>query len=709
MSDRRLRVALAVLAIAAGVAVFAVSTTVYPHHSPNHDEGVYLQQAALLLDGQLAMEAPLPDAVQPWFFVQDGTRLYPKYSPVPAAVFALGMAVGIPRLSLALVATLSVGLVGLVTAEAFDRETGLLAAGLFVTAPLFLVNASLFLPYAPTTLLNLLFALGYLRSCRAETTRGRRGYAALAGAAIGVSFFARPYTAVLFALPFVAHALVTLIAAWRRDAARRPVTERYAVVGSLGLLFVGVTVAYNARMTGDPLVFPYQAFAPQDGIGFGERQILGYERQYTPTLALEANGRVVWQLLTSWGPVPPLGTLLAAIGVGRLLAGLRTHSLSVDPGRVVPVEARTLLAGLFVTVTAGNVFFWGNLNVLAALDDPTDGLIALVGPFYHFDLLLPLAAFGAAGALACSRWLRERAASRISERQARLAVGSVVALVVLLAGVTTVAAVETPMDRQQPYTERYERAYEPFQKRPLTDAVVFVPTPYGEWLNHPFQSLRNSPDLAGRVVYALDRGPEENFAVLDHYDGRRPYRYTYRGEWTPEPTAEPIQAKLQPVSVTSSGRFEIDTTVGTAAGAESATVRLAADDDSVMYGVERLSENVTISWVVGPGRVRIREQNLQRFSDGSTVAFSNASELVLTVTFTQAGGSTVTYREELTADPENGSVRLVWPPESRVCRLVTACGYEGTYIQDEGDYVAGVSMHSEITRRYDANATQVRP
>jgi hypothetical protein len=169
MSDRRLRVALAVLAIAAGVAVFAVSTTVYPHHSPNHDEGVYLQQAALLLDGQLAMEAPLPDAVQPWFFVQDGTRLYPKYSPVPAAVFALGMAVGIPRLSLALVATLSVGLVGLVTAEAFDRETGLLAAGLFVTAPLFLVNASLFLPYAPTTLLNLLFALGYLRSCRAET------------------------------------------------------------------------------------------------------------------------------------------------------------------------------------------------------------------------------------------------------------------------------------------------------------------------------------------------------------------------------------------------------------------------------------------------------------------------------------------------------------------------------------------------------------
>ena len=41
----------------AGVAVFLIAVFVFPYHSVNHDEGVYLMQASMLLEGQLTLSA----------------------------------------------------------------------------------------------------------------------------------------------------------------------------------------------------------------------------------------------------------------------------------------------------------------------------------------------------------------------------------------------------------------------------------------------------------------------------------------------------------------------------------------------------------------------------------------------------------------------------------------------------------------------------
>ena len=47
-----------------------------------------------------------------------------------------------------------------------SRGQLLLAGAVILASPLFLIDASVFLPYAPTTALNLLFAYGYLRADR---------------------------------------------------------------------------------------------------------------------------------------------------------------------------------------------------------------------------------------------------------------------------------------------------------------------------------------------------------------------------------------------------------------------------------------------------------------------------------------------------------------------------------------------------------------
>ena len=87
----------------------------------------------------------------------------------------------------------------------------------------------------------------------------------------------------------------------------------------LGLLGVGLTLAYNAVVTGSPWLFPYQAFAPLDGLGFGHREILAHDVDYTPALALRANAEVLRLFFAEWIAGGLLGAALAAVGLATPL------------------------------------------------------------------------------------------------------------------------------------------------------------------------------------------------------------------------------------------------------------------------------------------------------------------------------------------------------------------------------------------------------
>ncbi|MFC7186862.1 glycosyltransferase family 39 protein [Halorubrum yunnanense] len=703
----RLTLAAALVAVAAGVFTFAVAATLFRYHSVNHDEGVYLTQAALLLSGQLEFHAgALADAVHPWFFVEDDGRLYPKYNPVPAAMYAVSLALfGEPRVTLAVVAAGNATLVYLLGLTVFDRRVGLAAAVCFAASPMALVTSAVFLPYAPTTFLNLLFAVAYLRGVRDRSLP----LAGLAGVAIGLAFFARPFTAVLFAAPFILHALGRVVVAVR-DAGVPPFplpapVRRHGLTALLGIFFVAVTLAYNLRLTGAPLTFPYEAFAPMDGPGFGERRILGHSEEYTVELALRSNGYALWYLVTRWVVAGPLGALLALAGgglaAGRWLSGRRAFGVrdggddrddaagrrfERTAGRRFERTAGLLLGGVVVSVVVGNLFFWGTNNLLGTLSDPTDGLVAGFGPFYHFDLLVPLSLFGgvavAAGGRGLSR-LRDGLSSRVTPDTARAVVVAVAALAILGGALGAAAAAEAPLDRHSAHADKYETAYEPIESAQFDDDLVFVPTPYGEWLNHPFQVFRNEPGLDGPVVYALDRDPAEDFAVIDTYPDRDLRRYAYRGVWTPDPNRR-VTPKLESLAVREGERVDAATTVGVPARVQRAVVRLettrgepvgGAETVRAEYDVRDPDGSLAVGWSLTPDGARLDG------APNATVPIDPAGdEVIVTVTLVDAAGSTFTYRQEATVREPDGSVEVVWPPERSVCRLVTECGTEGTYI-----------------------------
>ena len=660
--DRQATLALAVLT---GVAIFVLGETVFPYYTSNHDEAVYLQQAEMLLEGQVRMTAPVPESFQPWFFIEEDGVLYPKYTPVTAALFALGGLAGNFRIALALLAALAVALTDGIVSEITDDRTGLVAAVLLAISPLFVLQSSVFLPYVPAFTLNLLFAWAYLLADRT----GRRRFAALAGGAIGLSFWARPYTAVLFATPFICHAL------WTLRALDREVFVRQAVIAALGLVGVAAALGYNAVITGDPMTFPYEAFAPRDGLGFGEREIVGYERDYTPELALEANGRNLWHYATRWTPGGVFGVLLAVVG---LAAVLRRRERRRDP--------RTLaVLAVFVTIAVGNIYFWGTLNVLGDLSDKNDGLISLLGPYYHVGLLLPTVTLGAVGAIAlfdAGRNVRERADGPVAQAVPVLGL----AALLVFAGVT-VGAVGVPLSENYETTVQYEQAYEPFEDEEFENGLVFLPTPYGDWLNHPFQHLRNDPDYDDEVVYALQH---REFEVVDAFPERQLYRYTFRGEWIPF-EGRSVEPRLREIEHVRGEEIQFDLTLGIPDAVEIIDVRASVGDDGDRTAAT-LNDELEIATTISDGTASVRSPS---FSENLTVPHGGGDDELRIVVFVDYGSlGGFEYVTELPLIEESGEYRAL-SPYLEVCRGPARCGGEAAYVP--GHHYTGVSMNATIS------------
>lgn len=700
------RVATVLLALAGALVAFVVAGDVFPFRSLNHDEGVYLQQADVLLSGRLFFQPPVDGPFRPWFFVESEQGLYSKYAPVPAAVFALGRLLGGYTLALAGIAVgLVVGTVAL-GRELFDARVGVVAGILLLGTPLFVLHSGLFLPYLLTTTLNVAFAVWYLRGERRERIRD----ATLAGAAVGLASFTRPYTAVLFALPFVGHAVVTLATtgAWRvpfaagdagtdddagdagiGDATTRGLFARRVVTATLGTVGVLVALGYNAVVTGDPLVFPYLAFAPSDGVGFGERALLGHVVNYTPSLAIEATRLVLIELFTEWVVAGSLGTVAAAVGIGVTLLGRRVpgdgpgddqSNLTTDENRI----RRSLLAGTVLTIVAGNLAFWGNFNILGTLDAADDGLIHYLGPYYHFDLVVPTAVFAAVACVAGIDRLsalagrvveRREKPDRFSTRQAQVVVTAVVLVVALAAVPLGAAPLTAAVDRNVAVSDELRAGYGPLagDERP-TNAVVFLPTPYGPWLNHPFQVVRNDADFDGPTLYAL--GDVRELSVAEAFPDRDLYRYVYAGTWSPTDEST-VRSEIQSVDRVAGERIELSTTVGRPTSAERTTIRVTSESGSAYFVATDAGGPLSMRMVAEGDRLTVSGDTVEPSGDGNgSIRLDDADEVDVEVYVATGPASGYSYRIVFPVGRDDGRIRALSPTVER-CPVPTRCVPQG--------------------------------
>jgi len=680
------RVAILLLALVAALVSFLVATRIFPYHSINHDEGVYLQQAELLLSGTLFLQPPTDGPFHPWFFVVSEQGLYSKYQPVPAAVFALGRVLGAYPIALAGISAGVVAGTAALARELFDWRVGAVAGVLVLASPLFLVHSGVYLPYAATAAFELCFAVAYLRGERT----GSRRMAAVAGAAIAIAFFARPYTAVLFASPFILHAVVTLLrsGAWRTpfeevtDAEQELFVRRLLTAG-LGIVGVLVALGYNVLVTGDPLVFPYQAFAPEDGPGFGHREILGHEETYTLELGIESNRRVLSQLFTEWVAMGIVGAGLAAAGVvataGSAVLG-RVRDAS-ERASAALVARRAVVAGMFLSIAAGNVAFWGNFNILGALTVQDDGLIHSLGPYYHYDVLVPTAVFGAVAVVWGADRLGTVAAPRLPDTLTAGRVALVAAIVA--AGVAAPVAADAaarPLDHNQGISEELGAAYEPFEAegglsmgnaavggdRTDEKTLTFLPPVYGPWLNHPFQAVRNDPDFDGPSLYAIGDYDELDVAAANPDHELR--RYVMRGAWNPV-DGESVTAELRPVERVSGESVRMDAAVGIPEDAQSVSIR-AGGDGGQTYAAANASEGtLRLTLTVNGTGARLAGEGIQQ---PGTFDVEDRDELRVTVFVSTGPSAGFSYQLVFPIDTGGDEVRALSATRER-CPVPDRC------------------------------------
>jgi 4-amino-4-deoxy-L-arabinose transferase-like glycosyltransferase len=367
------------VSVVAGLTAWAVSRWLYPLGSINHDEQMYVFSARLLRQGHVSLPKDYTP-FRPWGSGVHGGRLVLKYTPVWPAVLSIGTLVGSVRVAQAAVAAAAVALIGVLGREVFGRwREGLVAAVIVLLSPLFISQSGTTLPYVFQFVLDLavvVLVLGALRRWPNETPAARAVVVrlVLAGAVWGVACFARPYDAVLLAIPIAAVVVVSM----RHRLHQLLVTLWWTAAGACAP--IAALLAYNAVLMGNPLRTTFLITGASDQLGFGTRGVFPTSTfDFSPQdgrISLERN------LLQFPGWVFG-GALLVAVA----LFGLWRHR---NKGPDV-----WLVAGIAVTFAVGYAFFWSPYSIVQLWPGART-----MGPFYHLPLLIPVALFGASGVTA---------------------------------------------------------------------------------------------------------------------------------------------------------------------------------------------------------------------------------------------------------------------------------------------------------------------
>ena len=237
------------------------------------DEIAYVWQAKAMIEGHLTLPSPPHNRsfLVPFVVDYEGER-FGKYPPGWPALLSIAIRLGTRAWINPLLAGLAVWLTYLLGKRIFSEFVGLLAAGLTVTSPFFLMNSGSLLSHPFGLVLSSLFALGWLETfwdkAAGKTvenpSRARKDwwYTILAALALGVLILTRPMTALAVAVPFGIHGLYLLI---RSDARTR---LRLLIFGLTAIFFVGLYFLWQYSLTGDALLNPYTLWWPYDKVGF---------------------------------------------------------------------------------------------------------------------------------------------------------------------------------------------------------------------------------------------------------------------------------------------------------------------------------------------------------------------------------------------------------------------------------------------------------
>jgi 4-amino-4-deoxy-L-arabinose transferase-like glycosyltransferase len=421
------------------------------------DEVAYLFQARTMALGRLTVPSPpQPNAFWTPFVLDQGGQRFGKYPPGWPAVLGLGEKVDAAWLINPLLSALVLYLVYRLGRTLYDARVGLLAAGLGLFSPLFLVLGGSYLSHTVVLVWLLLFSLWFV-----WTTQGRSAWFAVgAGLALGLAFLTRSLTAMAFAVPFVPYAFSQIF------QRKSNLWQRYLLMALAGGAMAVLLPVYQWAVTGDPWLSPYLLWWPYDRLGFGEGigAMPGGHSMYYAWINLKQDlSRSATDVL-GW---PALSWLPLALG------------LFLRPRR----RRDWALLAPFACVVVAYLFYW--------IGSPS----RLWGPRYYFEGFGGLWLLAAVGLVKVWDWAQDRG------RWVRSVLAGVLVLMVI---VSLGANMPSRLRDAHGFYGITRAQQAPIENADLHNALVIV---YAErWLEYGAMLGEMSPTLDDDVIYARGDG-----------------------------------------------------------------------------------------------------------------------------------------------------------------------------------------------------------
>ncbi len=491
----RIALIFSLLAVLAG---YFVATQIFEQMAHIEDEMAYVWQAQAFAKGYLTRPSPPhPKSFLTPFVVDYNGQRFGKYPPGWPAMLALGVLLNARSLVNPLLAGLGVWLTYRLGKRLFSPTVGLLAAGLTLTSPFFLLNSGSLLSHPFGLFLSLVFALGWLDAWQVGESdplsrRWRELALATSAISLGLLILTRPLTAVGVSLPFAFHGLYLFLHSDRK------IRLHLVIFCLVVLALASLLLIWQAAVTGDPLLNPYSLWWSYDKVGFGE----GFGRS--------AGGH---SLHTAW-----INTKFSLrVGIADLFGWFKASWIFLPFGLLALLHKRNWKAIPAITVFPSLVliyiFYWIGAN--------------LYGPRYYYEGLFSLTILSAAGIAWLAGWpLRPDDASPRNNRWRRLRLFVVMAVVAFLVSVSLLFYTPQRLNGMHGLYGVTRERLKPFQTeqaQALTPALIIVYP--NKWTEYGTLLELQDPFLDTPFIFVINKGEKENVAVVKAFPGRKAYLY----------------------------------------------------------------------------------------------------------------------------------------------------------------------------------------
>ncbi len=453
------------------LAASAIGLLVLQNFPNSGDEWCYLLQAEMFIQGRLSVPSPPHREFFHTGWMINNGKFYTHHPPGWPLVLATGVWAGVPWLVNPLLGALTLLVVYALGKRMYQQRVATIALLCTLGSPFFLVHSASYWPHSSSLLFLSLSLLGFVAGLS-----NRSLYSPVLGGLSGsLSFFIRPLEQVILLL---ACGMFCLLPAQRQQHGLRAGSV-FCLTHLLGVLLL---LGYHTLQHGHPLVTGYE-------VSYGAQGAANMRFTF-PT----------WHYIDDyffdlvWWTVPGM----PLVAVGYLLTRLRQPQPDTQ-GRHWDV--------LLVLICA-----WFMIMYAMVVYPPWVGY----GPRYYYSGFFAVALLTARGVEAFLASMSRRLPAR--QRRMSLTIGGGAFLLAFV--VMWVWHLHNESTRVQGRMA-FQRL---IAAQAVHHAVVFIATQSADF--EPLDLTRNRLDFQGDVIYALDRG-EDNQGLMAHYPGRRSWLYAY--------------------------------------------------------------------------------------------------------------------------------------------------------------------------------------